>query len=92
MIEIRLIFPMKADAHKANAEICKFFQGSKLFIENNIIVTPVKKDTDKKNRPFWYFFIDISQSKDDINIEKYIEITGGLLDIVNQGKNVWAFA
>ena len=92
MIEIRFIFPEESDAHKANAEFCKFFQGSKAFIENNIVITPVKKDTDYKDRTIWNFYFDISRGAEDTDIEKYTEISGGLLNLVTKGKDVWAFA
>lgn len=92
MIEIRFQFPAKEDAHKANYEMCKFFQGSKVFVDNNLVVTPVKKDVDKKNEPLWFFYLDISQSDADTEIEKYLELSGGLLSIVNAGRDVWAFS
>ena len=92
MVEICFIFPVEEDAHKANYEMSKFFQGSKIFIENNLIITPVKKKKDEKNRPMWFFYLDISQNEEDNKTEKYIEISGGLLNLVNKGRDVWAFS
>lgn len=41
MLEINIRFPEKEDAEKLNADICSFFQGSKAFTNNDIIVGPV---------------------------------------------------
>ena len=92
MVEICFIFPAEEDAHKANYEMCKFFQGSQIFIDNNVVISPVSKKKDKKDKPIWSFYLDISQNSDDTKIEKYIEISGGLLNLVNKGRDVWAFS
>ena len=93
MIEIKFMFPVKEDAHKANYKICQNFAGSKAYKNNNIVITPVDEDHDKKDNPIWYFFINLYQNSEDTTIEKHIELSGGLLNIVNRdGHDVWAFA
>lgn len=92
MVEICFMFPVEEDAHKANYEMNKFFQGSTVFVENNIVITPVKKKKDQKDKPIWFFYFDISKNTDDTETEKYIEISGGLLNLVNKGRDVWAFS
>jgi hypothetical protein len=98
MIEIKFIFPVESDAHKLNAEMNKFFQGSQAFVENTIMVNPVKKESDKKHGTMWTFRVDIfstsesADNKSECTVEKYIEISGGLLSLVNKGRDVWAFS
>lgn len=73
MVELKLIFSVESDAHNAQQYICTFLQGSKVFVENNVVVTPIKKYVDNFKEK-WYFYIDISHNESDIVIESYIEI------------------
>lgn len=91
MIEIKLVFPIESDAHNAQQNICNFLRGSKVFIENNVVVTPIKKNVDNLKES-WYFYIDISQNESDTIIENFAEIAGGRLNIVNKNRDVWAFS
>lgn len=94
MIEVKFIFPIKSDADTANDLICNFFAASKMFVENRIIVGPVKKDKEKPSgRPYWYFLFDICEDSNDTNIEKFCEISGGILGgLNNKERNIWVFS
>lgn len=88
MIQVDFEFPVKEDAHKMFSKINNFIQGSDVSNKNFVEVKPVKKDPEKQ---CWYFIIYISTGKDDTIVEKYTKVSGGLLNLVNKGKDVWAF-
>lgn len=91
MIEIKFVFPVKHDAYKMNIDMNHFFQGSQVFIDNNVIVTPVKKTRTNDGKHIWHFYLYISKDDQDVTVEKSREINGGMLNIVNKNRNVWAF-
>lgn len=88
MIQIDFEFPVKKDANKMFSKINNFIQGSNVSNKNFVEVKPVKKDPEKQ---YWYFIMYISTGKDDTVVEKYTKVSGGLLNLVNKGKDVWAF-
>lgn len=94
MHDIHLIFIDKEDADKANELLCKFFQGSELFIDNHIVVTPVKPEyqvVDKGIVDRWAFNVCFFNDISDVNEEtiKQIVVSAGELNIMNR-KTVWA--
>ena len=92
MVEIEFKFPVESDAHKAHLAMSKFFQGSEVFKENYILMNPVMKNSENPDKLVWSFKFDISTGETDTAIEKYIDISGGLLNIMNGTREVWAFA
>lgn len=92
MVEIRFNFPVEEDAHKLHDEMNKFFQGSNLFVENNVIINPIKTDLSDPNKPIWYYLVDIRKDNSDTKIEKFTSISGGLLSIMSGARQVWALA
>lgn len=86
MLNIHIIFSDPKDAYRANTKVCEFFQGSKAFIENDIVVTPVKTETPDDDKKFWAFDISFYDSE----IEKNITLSSGELSIMGI-KKVWAF-
>ena len=86
MLEITIRFPEKADSEKLNETICSFFQGSKIFAENDIIVGPIYEGwhSNKKSYYFKITFVDES-------IERTVDIEAGELTVMGL-KKIWAFA
>jgi len=85
MLEIKFRFPEKKDAEKFNEMVCGFFQGSRAFIENDIIIGPVYKGW-HKNKQNHYFNITFA----DESVERSITIEAAEL-IVLSIKKIWAF-
>ena len=92
MVEIIFRFPVEEDAHKAFMSMSNFFQGSNVFINNYIIINPVKKVTQENDRPYWKFEFDISSGEDDTTIDKFKVITCGQLDLINGARKIWAIS
>ena len=85
MLEIIIRFPEKEDANKLNYDICSFFQGSKAFQNNDIIVSPVYTNW-YKNKQKYFFSITFV----DENVDRRVIIEGG--EIIVMGiKKLWAF-
>lgn len=93
MVEIKFKFPVEEDAIRAHESINKFFQGSKVFENNFVLVNPIHKIEDSSSeKKYWMFLLDISYGEEDTEIEKYIEFSGGTLNLFNGKKQVWAIA
>ena len=84
MITFKIRCPEKEDADNLNHEICSWFQGWDKFVVGKIIVTPVYTGwhNNKQN-----FFFDILVAA---NINKTIELEGGMLGIEVKDHPVWA--
>ena len=85
MLEIKFRFPEKKDAEKFNEMVCGFFQGSKVFIENDIVVGPVYTSW-KKNKQNHCFELTFA----DESIDRSITIEGAELTILKI-KKIWGF-
>lgn len=85
MLTIKIRFPEKKDAEKLNEQICSFFQGSKAFVENDIIIGPVYTGW-HQNKLNYYFHIIFA----DESIDRSIDIEGAELSVLNV-KKLWAF-
>ena len=86
MLEFKLRFPVKEDAEKLNEIICGWFQGSPMFISNDIVVTPVKT-TWVDNKLNWIFSVCIDDGLGQIND---INLEAGSLGIQVSKDLVWA--
>lgn len=90
MLEILIKFPMKEDAYKANEKLCSLFQGQKSFIDNDVIITPIKEsDTYSKivkNNLFEFSIIFNGEGE-----SKKVEFEAAELDVMGI-KKVWSFA
>lgn len=86
MLEIHIIFSDRTDAHNANEKICEFFKGSKMFINNDIIVTPVQTEYPENEKTFWSFNVCFYDSE----IDKRVVYSSGELSVMGL-KKVWAF-
>lgn len=92
MYEIIFAFPIEKDAHTMHMSVNEFFQGSNLFIDNNIIINPVKKIVSENSKPHWEFAVDFSSGEDNATLDKIKVITGGQLSLMNGDHHVWAFS
>ena len=95
MHEIHLIFIEKEDANKANDLLYSFFKGSELYIHNNIVITPIKKEIQVVNSSEverWAFNVCFYDDISNINEEdaERIVISAGELNVMNR-KTLWAF-
>lgn len=86
MLEFKLRFPVKEDAEKLNEIICGWFQGSPMFINNDIVVTPVKT-TWANNKLNWIFSVCIDDGSEQVN---HINLEAGSLGIQVSKDLVWA--
>ena len=86
MLEFKLRFPVKEDAEKLNEIVCGWFQGSPMFIKNDIVVTPVKT-TWVDNKLNWIFSVCIDDGLGQIND---INLEAGSLGIQVSEDLVWA--
>lgn len=91
MVEITFNFPVKSDAYLARKKAADIFHGSKS-TETNVSVTEVQKFDDNPNRPIWGFRLYFKADASDTEIDTHHTITGGTLDLVNNNRQVWAFA
>ena len=86
MIEFMLRFPVKNDAEKLNEIICGWFQGSPMFVNNDIVVTPI--NTIWINNKFnWIFSVCIDDGVEQVN---RINLEVGTLGIQVSKDLVWA--
>lgn len=86
MLEFKLRFPVKEDAEKLNEIICGWFQGSPMFISNDIVVTPVETRW-INNKLNWIFSICIDDGSEQVN---HINLEAGSLYIQVSEDLVWA--
>ena len=86
MLEFKLRFPVKEDAEKLNETICGWFQGSPMFVNNDIVVTPVET-TWINNKLNWIFSVCIDDGSEQVN---YINLEAGSLGIQVSDDLVWA--
>lgn len=92
MITMEFEFPVKEDAYKFRDNAKNFFSGLFQDTEYQLILEPIKKNTDN-DRATWNFKIIFRKDENDNNIsERYIKIHGGTLDLMNGTRQVWAFA
>ena len=91
MIEITFNFPVKSDAYLARKKAADIFQGSKS-TETNVTVTQVHKLDENPDRPIWGFRLYFKADENDTEIDTRHVFTGGMLDLVNKDRRVWAFA
>ncbi len=92
MVTIEFEFPVKKDAYKFRNDVNKFFSGSFLERDDQLVLSPVKKSQDN-SRNVWCFKLMFCKDNNDVDVdEKYIKISGGTLDLVNGSRQVWAFA
>ena len=92
MVDIEFKFPLESDAHKMRTTFVKFFQVSESFDNSIVTVSHVKKNIVNPDKPIWSFTFSISCGDDDKSIEKYIDVSGGQLNLLNGTRQVWAFA
>lgn len=85
MLEITFRFPEKKDAEKFNEMVCGFFQGSKAFIENDIIVGPVYTSW-HKNKQNYYFHLTFAEE----SVDRSITLEAAELTVLNI-KKIWGF-
>ena len=86
MLEFKLRFPVKEDAEKLNEIICGWFQGSPMFINNEIVVTPVET-TWINNKCNWIFSVIIYEG---MLPRKCINLEAGLMGLEVTKNLVWA--
>lgn len=92
MVTMEFDFPVERDAYKFRDNVNKFFSGSFLEKEDQIIISSVKKSKND-SRDIWSFNLVFCKDKNDVNLdEKYVKISGGTLDLMNGARQVWAFS
>ena len=86
MLEFKLRFPVKEDAEKLNEIICGWFQGSPMFVNNDIVVTSVRTSW-VNNKLNWIFSVCIDDESEKVN---RIDLEVGSLGIQVSEDLVWA--
>lgn len=69
MLKIEVSFSNKHYAEQCKDLVCSWFQGSKKFIENDIVVTPVYCD-ETYSEVIFYFNVYLDDGHADVYLEK----------------------
>lgn len=96
MNKIHLVSTDEADAYKLNTSIREFFKDSKLYMQNNIVVSAVKREQQISKGIMIYrwsfditFFDDATDATEELNSQA--TFSSGEINVM-QVKKVWGFA